>query len=615
MRNVIKLGCLIALALAAPVSAADYYVKNGGNDALDGLSLANAWATLQHAADTVGPGDTVHVQNGNYAGFYQSNSGAAGNPITFLAESPAVQITADNGTTPDGINIEGAAYVVVDGFTVNNRTRAGIRTALSQFVTIRNCRCGYNGRWGIFSGFADDLTIEDNETHHSVLEHGIYVSNSGDRPIIRRNVSYSNYAAGIHMNGDLSQGGDGQISDALVERNVIYDNGVGGGSAINMDGVSDSVVRNNLLYDNHASGISLFQIDGADGSQNNLVINNTIVNAANGRWCININTGSTGNTLRNNILYNYHPFRGVIVVDASSLSGFSSDYNSLMDRMSADGDSTIVNLATWQGLGYDANSYVATPADHFVAPGSDFHLLNTSPAINTATATGAPSEDLEGNPRPVDFAPDMGAYEYQLVNCGNGSADSGEECGEPGLACSGSQTCVNCQCVNPSLCSSGIPIENASLKMVADPMQVKTKGEALFPKPWAAIDPLANGMRLVIDSPQGSGGIDVTLPGGAYDGTSGWRTNAAATKWLYKDPAGSVGGITKAVLKDRSSKTDGLVRWVFKGRGGSITLPDVNEVRTTVVVGSAAECASMTWNPPGSLPPSCGGDAATLKCR
>ena len=53
------------------------------------------------------------------------------------------------------------------------------------------------------------------------------------------------------------------ISFALVERNIIYENGVGGGSGINCDGVSDSIFRNNLLYNNHASGISLYGIDGA----------------------------------------------------------------------------------------------------------------------------------------------------------------------------------------------------------------------------------------------------------------------------------------------------------------------------------------------------------------
>src|SRR5262249_52683079 len=157
----------------------------------------------------------------------------------------------------------------------------------------------------------------------------------------------------------------------------------------------------NLLHDNHASGVSLYQIDAGAPSTGNLVVNNTIVNAADGRWCVNIQDGSTGNTVRNNILYNFHSFRGVIAADAASLAGFVSDYNTLMDRMSDDGGDTVIDLAAWQALGYDAHSFVATPTDHFLVPGTDFHLLATSPAIDAGTAAGAPSTDLDGNPRPV----------------------------------------------------------------------------------------------------------------------------------------------------------------------------------------------------------------------
>src|SRR5439155_17819586 len=121
----ILLVLLLALATSAP--AADYFVKNGGSDAADGLSLATAWSTLNHAAGVVNPGDVVHVQDGSYQGFYLDRSGTAAQPITFAADGPAVQITADNGTTPDGINVEGADHGVIDGFIVNDRTRAGIR--------------------------------------------------------------------------------------------------------------------------------------------------------------------------------------------------------------------------------------------------------------------------------------------------------------------------------------------------------------------------------------------------------------------------------------------------------------------------------------------------------
>src|SRR5690606_31559771 len=122
-------------------------------------------------------------------------------------------------------------------------------------------------------------------------------------------------------------------------------------------------------------------------------------------------------TLRNNILYNLHPFRGVIVIDSSSAAGFSSDHNSLMDRMSPDGDATILDLADWQALGHDLNSFVATPAEHFVDPASDFHLLPTSPAIDAGTAADAPGADIEGGARPVGAGYDLGAYESQLPDC------------------------------------------------------------------------------------------------------------------------------------------------------------------------------------------------------
>src|SRR5262245_15704250 len=194
---------LAAFAMPARVRAADYWVKNGGSDGQDGLSTATAWATLGHAADQVGPGDTVHVLDGSYQGFYLTTSGAPGSPITFRAQGSAAQITADNPITPDGINLEGASYVVIDGFVVNDRTRTGVRAVTASFVTVRNCKLGHNGRWGILTGFVDDFVAEHNEAHDSVAEHGIYVSNSCSRPIVRGNVVHDNHANGLHFNGDL----------------------------------------------------------------------------------------------------------------------------------------------------------------------------------------------------------------------------------------------------------------------------------------------------------------------------------------------------------------------------------------------------------------------------
>ena len=647
MRRGVLIGVVAVLALATAARAADYYVKNGGSDGADGLSIANAWATLNHAAGLVNAGDTVHVLDGNYQGFDLRRSGTAGHPITFKADGSNVRITADNGVTPDGINVENAAHVVIDGFIVDHRTRTGVRAAVAQFITIRNCHLGFNGRWGILTGFVDDLLIENNEAHDSIAEHGIYAGNSGDRPVIRNNHVHDNHANGIHINADASQGGDGTISQALVEGNVIHGNGAAGGSGINMDGVVDSIVRNNLLYDNHASGISLYQIDGATGSTNNLVTNNTILQASDGRWCVNIADGSTGNRVRNNILWTDHPFRGVITVDAASRPGFVSDYNSVRSRFSIDGGDTILDLAAWRGLGYDLHSFIATPADHFVAPGSDFHLLDTSPAIDAGTSTEAPSADLDGTPRPVGSFVDIGAYESLSPTCGDGGPDPGEQCGEPTLPgcgdpcttcqqcrcapavpvcgdalicgseqceqtadCGGGQICQGCQCVTPPLCASGIAIEKGTLKLRADTFSLRVSGEAVIPKPWSGINPPLHGVRLRIDSPSGPITVDLTIPGGAT-----WKANGTATRWKYSDPSGSVGGVTRALVLDRSRSEDGRLRFLVKAKGGTATVPNAAAVRTAIVLGDPGECAALSWNGPGGPSPRCDGNAAALRCR
>ena len=48
----------------------------------------------------------------------------------------------------------------------------------------------------------------------------------------------------------------------------------------------------------------------------------------------------------------------------------------------------------------------------------DYHLQDWSPAIGAGTASGAPTTDIEGNPRPnpADSNPDMGAYEHPLAD-------------------------------------------------------------------------------------------------------------------------------------------------------------------------------------------------------
>ena len=393
-----------------------YYVSENGSNSNNGLTPATAFETLQHAADIVTVGDSVLVLQGNYVGFDIRKSASQNSPIVFKVIENSVVIDTRNSVTPDGINIENASWIVLDGFEVMNQPRAGIRAAVSNFITIKNNYCHNNQRWGIFTGFTNDLTVENNTCSYSTEEHGIYVSNSSDRPIIKNNNSFNNNGCGIHMNGDISMGGDGIISNAVVEGNILNENGYGGGSALNMDGVQNSEIFNNLIYNNHATGIAMYQIDGGDASKNNKVYNNTIIQPADGRWCIISVDGSTGNTLYNNILINHHSFRGSIAIDAASVNGFVSDYNILENRLSDDDGNSNMTLSQWQSLGYDLHSMNADPEEQIFVDytSGNFHLLQTAQAIDAGTNLVLPIvfEDLDKFPRPQGSGFDIGCYEF-----------------------------------------------------------------------------------------------------------------------------------------------------------------------------------------------------------
>ncbi|MFT5167969.1 MAG: parallel beta-helix repeat protein [Saprospiraceae bacterium] len=406
--------CLIFLFIQCcfSLSATTYFISNNGNDANTGLSLPGAFETIQYAADIVVAGDSVLVENGNYTGFALWNGGTSGAPIVFKTLGNEVVINMPC-TTNDGINIENANYVILDGFKVINQPRNGIRLALANHCIVRNCVCDHNFERGIFTGFTDDIIIEYNICSNSEDEHGIYVSNSSDRPIIRYNECFGNNNIGIHMNGDLSQGGDGIISDAQVYGNILHDNNLAAG--LNMDGVENPIVYNNLIYNNHNSqGIALFQQDGAIPTRGAEIFNNTIIVPDDGRWGILVNSGSNVNTnIFNNIILNQHAWRGCISTE--SIEDFSSDTNILNDKMSASGDGSTISFQEWQALGLDLNSQVVdNPNEVFVSfSQNDFHLLENSPAVDAGNNVAFLSTDLEGNPRPIGTGFDIGAYEYQ----------------------------------------------------------------------------------------------------------------------------------------------------------------------------------------------------------
>jgi len=373
-----------------------------------------AFRSLLNAINNIQPGLEILIQPGNYNGGMEiSSSGSEAQPIALKALGPGV-IISGSGSSRDAIFINDADYIVIDGIEVTGAERAGLRISQSDHVTVRNSTFQGNGSWGVFTDFSNYTTIENSIASGSRTQHGIYISNSSDYPTIRNNRIFNNAAAGIHMNGDSSMGGDGVVSYGLIERNTIFENGRRGASAINLDGVTHTVIRNNLLYENHASGISLYQIDGGSDAHSNRVMHNTVVMANDGRWALNIQD-TRNNKLFNNIALNNNPFRGSILVRNPVQEGFESDFNYLKDSFATDGEgSRRIYLDAWQSLGYDTNSSTGTGRRLFENyQQNNFRPLGNSPAIDRGSVLELIEDDLEGTPRPLGNGPDIGAFEIR----------------------------------------------------------------------------------------------------------------------------------------------------------------------------------------------------------
>jgi len=311
------------------------------------MCLAVAWLVLSPVAGASGaevttapgedaaakikalkPGDTLLFKAGQHKGSLTiaGLKGTAEAPITLKGEKGAEIVP----TAQDGLLFWGgeSTYVIVEGLKIENASRAGIIVSAGKHITIRDCRIGNNGKWGVQTTMSDSIIVENCELYGSKKEHGVYFSTT-DHPVARGNRTHDNAGCGIHNNGDKSEGGDGMITGGLYENNVIYNCGKGGGAAINMDSVETSIVRNNLIYNNAAGGIVAFHGDGDHSGAGNCFYNNTVYfQKGAGRFGLKIADGAKDTGVKNNILI---CGRGpAMEIDADSNVGLVSDHNLLL---------------------------------------------------------------------------------------------------------------------------------------------------------------------------------------------------------------------------------------------------------------------------------------------
>ena len=424
-------------AAATPLAARTMYLSPTGNDSSPCAPGAE-FLTLPAALGCLSAGDTLIVRNGIYfGGLIVQLEGTPEAPILIRGESlEAIIDTSRNGL--DALRLDHSSYVTLDRLTFRHATRAGIGIINCDHITVTNCRCADNGKWGILTGFAYAVHFEGNECYGSKDEHGIYHSNSGDRFVIRGNILHDNAANGLHLNGDpelVAPGSDGVLDYGIVERNIIYGNGQRGGAGINMTHVHDVLVRNNLIYNNYAGGFTVYQDNGTfeQGSKRVVIFGNTVYFRQNDRNVVNVAQTSEKVVVANNILV-ATANHAVLQIDSDYLSTIVSDHNLFWGTGTAQAverKGRATTFDSWRNGGNDRHTVFADPLFANI-DSLNFRPADTSKAIDAgmpvdslkAILTGLggfewtlaqldslPYEDILKNHRPAGAAPDIGAYE------------------------------------------------------------------------------------------------------------------------------------------------------------------------------------------------------------
>ncbi len=387
------------------------------------VGVGREYGSIQDAADSAEPGDEILVFEGSYAGFEVSTNGSSAAPIVFRAVGTVV--IDRPASTGDGIRLQNVSYVHVDGFEIESpderciAARGATPEAPMRGLLIRNVRCRGAGVEGFYLSEVADSVIEGNEisgsgASGSTRSHGIYLANAGsDGTTIRGNSIFGagpSESNGIHVNGDLSVGGDGVVSGLVVEANTIHHNAQNG---LNFDGVQDALVFNNVIHDNARNALRAYAIDGAEGPASLTVVNNILSTPSNGGWAIKLTEDLGGHVVFNNILLATNRSTGAICVERPDR--LQSAANAGTGRFSADDESTIVDAASWSTLGLNDGWVEASGSDVF--EGADgFRTKPGAAVIDRGRAAfggrAAPTIDIEGTRRPRGADFDLGAYEF-----------------------------------------------------------------------------------------------------------------------------------------------------------------------------------------------------------
>jgi len=172
----------------------------------------------------------------------------------------------------------------------------------------------------------------------------------------------------------------------------------------------------------------------------------------------------------------------------------------------------------------------------------------------------------------------------RLEVCGNGIRDAGEQC-DDGNTVSGDGCSSGCRLEGCKIMRSGQTLWLRSLLAAqhgaSGSDRLSLRAEFAIPSAFGTLDPAATGTSLLVENAAGDDMLALTFPPGTpWIGRRG--------RWLYRDRAGSVGGVRKLVIADDTRGGVPGVDVRVSGRNGSYPFAFADlPLAVTILLGDA----------------------------
>lgn len=398
-----------------------FYVSTTGSNTGDGSS-AHPWRSIQYGVSQLRAGDTLYLREG----LYQEST-------TF----------SYSGSLEAPIKIEGIGNVIIDGASLPSY-KSGFATngrdyLLFKNLTINHFKAAIAIGPGSYSVTVDGLAADGNdyailiESSKKIIVRNAFADHSKNafrafgttQDLLFENIeAYNSKDVFSGMNPDYLNG-DGFILEAAVSgvtiRNVISANHWDAGFDIK---ASDVLIENAETFGNKNN----FKIWGK-----NVTIKSSLSHHAKSQL------RSDGTTVEGNGITVESgadvKFFNVTLADNEDhdiriyFQGILHLENSIVARHNLGGmlfeNDGIGNFTSrrvlWQRDGEDFSNFMPSLTDFWADPlfvnreGGNYHLKETSLAINYGGALSLSLWDLDSNPRLISTRSDLGAYEYQSI--------------------------------------------------------------------------------------------------------------------------------------------------------------------------------------------------------